>query len=420
MLDAIRTALSAAQTVVVGGGISRPEALLSALCEAPASCSGRVIDLAVPGLGESGLEAFGPSALIESAFQLPQYSRAIHRGRFRFTPMHHSERLRYLCSVPEIDVLLLRVGPGSDAGTFTLGPHIDFMPALLAKARCVIAELNVSMPHPVSQAVWSRDRLHHVFTSDIELPELGVVEVSDVAHRIAAAVAAFIDDGDCIQLGIGSIPNAVYEALSDRKDLGLHTGMLTAHARSLLEQGVINGQRKTVDVGQAVTGFLAGDRAFYRWAAGRGDLQFMSVEYTHNVAVMAAIDHFVAINTTLEIDLLGQINSEVMKGRQISGSGGLVDFMRGASASRGGRNIIALNATAAGGSLSRIVPRLTGGMTTALRNDMDIVVTEYGTARLRGLDLDARAEALIGLAAPEHRSSLQQAWATQRSELLGL
>lgn len=420
MLDAIRTALSTAQTIVVAGGISRPEALLAALRDDPASCLGRVIDLAVPGLGEPALEAFGPSATIESAFQLPQYGDATQQGRFRFTPMHHSERLRYLCSLPEIDVLLLRVGPGSRPDTFTLGPHVDFMPALLERATLVIAEVNPALPAPVTQPEWPRQLLHLTVDVSGELPELAAAAVSDVARKIAASVAAFIDDGDCIQLGIGSIPNAVYEALGNRRDLGLHTGMLTAHARTLLEQGVINGYRKTVDVEQAVTGFLAGDRAFYRWAAGRGDLHFKPVDYTHNVAVMAAIDQFVAINTTLEIDLLGQINSEVMKGRQISGSGGLVDFMRGAAASRGGRNIIALNATAAGGKVSRIVPRLAGGVSTALRNDMDIVVTEYGAARLRGLDLDGRAEALIELAAPEHRPDLWNAWWRQRSELLGL
>ena len=178
----------------------------------------------------------------------------------------------------------------------------------------------------------------------------------------------------------------------------------------LVEAGVVNGSKKTIDKGKMTTGIVAGSREFYQWCGNYSELSMRSVAYTHNAGVLAQIDNLVAINTTLEIDLFGQINSETIRGKQIGGGGGLVDFLRGARSSRGGRSIIALQSTAKGGSISKIAPLLKTAPVTAIRNDVDYVVTEYGVARLSNLAIEKRAEALIAIAHPDFRGELATQW----------
>jgi 4-hydroxybutyrate CoA-transferase len=189
----------------------------------------------------------------------------------------------------------------------------------------------------------------------------------------------------------------------------VHTGLLTEAFMPLVEAGVVTGKRKNIDTGKLVTGIAAGSQEFYRWCAEYPGLALRPVTYTHDAAILASLERLVAVNTTLEIDLFGQLNSETLNGRQIGGGGGLVDFLRGARASPGGRSIIALAATAKGGSLSKIKPLLQGPV-TALRADVDHVVTEYGVASLSSRSLEARAEALIGIAHPDFRAELTSQW----------
>ncbi len=208
---------------------------------------------------------------------------------------------------------------------------------------------------------------------------------------------------------MGKVPQAVVAALGEKRDLGLHTGLASPVVRPLIENGVMNGRHKSRDKGRHVTGALCGDADFYRWFAGRDDLAMRPVSYTHAHAVLSEIDNLVAINSALEIDLFGQANAEMARTRQVSGSGGLVDFVRGARASRGGRSLICLPAASGGGKRSNIVSRL-GGVTTIARTDIDIIVTDFGAAHLRHLPAEARAEALIAIAAPEFRDKLANDW----------
>jgi 4-hydroxybutyrate CoA-transferase len=217
-------------------------------------------------------------------------------------------------------------------------------------------------------------------------------------------VADLIRDGDCIQTGIGAIPAAILAALANKNDLGLHSGLIDDGGMALIERGVMTSRAKPIDRGQHVTGMALGSTALMDWLAQRPDVMFRGADHTHEVRAIREIPNFVSINSAVEIDLFGQVNAERVGGRQLSGTGGSVDFMRAAKASRGGRSIVAMTATARGGSVSRIVPRVE--LATALRTDVDLIVTEYGVADLKHASAAARVEALIDIAAPAFRDAL--------------
>ena len=248
------------------------------------------------------------------------------------------------------------------------------------------------------------DRVDYVVESKRPPATIQAPAVDDAARRIGAHVAELIRDGDCIQTGIGAIPMAILGALTDKRDLGLHGGLIDDGGMALIEAGNMTGARKNVDTHRHVVGMALGSAALHDWLAGRPDVVLAGADHTHEVDVIRRIDNFVSINSAVEVDLHGQVNAEVAGGRQISGTGGAVDFMRGARASRGGRSIVAMNATARGGTVSRIVPRVE--MVTALRTDVDLVVTEFGVADLATKTADERVKALIAIAHPDCREGL--------------
>jgi 4-hydroxybutyrate CoA-transferase len=227
-----------------------------------------------------------------------------------------------------------------------------------------------------------------------------------VADAIGAVVANEVRDGDCLQTGIGAIPAAILARLGDKNDLGMHGGLIDDGGMRLIRNGNLTGARKEIDRGAHVTGMALGSAALLAWLADASEVVFRGADHTHEVGVIGQLSNFVSVNSAVEVDLYGQVNAEMAGGRQISGTGGAVDFMRGARASRGGRSIVAMQATARGGTLSRIVPRVE--LVTALRTDVDLVVTEYGVARLRDAPLLQRAQALIGIAAPQFRDQLRE------------
>tara|TARA_B100000459_G_scaffold143529_1_gene105245 strand:- start:159 stop:875 length:717 start_codon:yes stop_codon:yes gene_type:complete len=226
------------------------------------------------------------------------------------------------------------------------------------------------------------------------------------AIRIGELVSELIVDGSCIQTGIGAIPAAILSQLSDKNDLGMHGGLIDDAGRSLIDLGVLSGKSKTIDNGKHVAGMALGTEKLYEWLAFQEEVVFRGADYTHEVSVISQIDDFVSINSAVEIDLYGQINSEFAGGRQISGTGGSVDFMRAAKSSKRGKSIVAMNATAKNGEVSRIVQKVE--LVTALRTDVDIVVTEFGVANLKNLPVNQRADALIEIAAPQFREQLRR------------
>jgi 4-hydroxybutyrate CoA-transferase len=275
----------------------------------------------------------------------------------------------------------------------------------------VIGEINPRQPRPKDSPRMPLTRLDYAIACDRPVPTLATAAISDVARQIGRHVRELIQDGDCLQIGIGAIPDAILGSLSGKNDLGIHSGMISDGVMALAEAGNITGRRKSEDAGRIVSGVTLGSERLIAWAGEAPQLTVRPVGYTHDSGVIRRIDNFVSINSALEVDLFGQVNADMLKGRQLTGTGGAVDMMRGAALSGGGRSIVALSATADGGKVSRIVAAL-GPHTaaTALRTDVDYVVTEYGARRIRHLPVAARAQALIEIAHPDFRAGLRDQW----------
>ena len=321
----------------------------------------------------------------------------------------------YVSSIPSlirsgaipVDVLLLRVKPHPRPGYYTVGVMADFVPALVAQARCVIAEVDPRLPVTAQDALVAAgdiDVLTECDADEILLPD---PEPETIDQRIAANVAALVPDGATIQMGIGSLPVAVCRALVHHRDLGVHSGVISDVIVSLVEKGVVTNARKGIDAGRVVTGGLFGSRRLMDFADGNDALQMRSADYTHNVQVLARVQNLYAINSGVEVDLTGNVNSEMAGGRYLGAIGGQLDFVRGSFASPGGRSIIALPSTTPDGKHSRIVVSLEGRPVTTPRGDADMVVTEYGVADLRGRSLSERVQRLRAIAHPDFRDRLQ-------------
>jgi len=276
-------------------------------------------------------------------------------------------------------------------------------------ARTVVAEVNDLLPVTAGETHIEAahvDQLIRVSQPPFELP---TQPIRAVEREIAAHVCRLVGDGATLQVGLGSLPDAVLESLAGKRDLGLHSGIIGDRVLDLVEAGVITNRKKPVDTGKSVVGTLLGSNRLYRWAHRNPLLEMRSPRYTHDILVHATIPELTGINTALEVDLTGQMNAEVAGGRHVGMIGGHGDFMRGCLKSRGGRGIIVLEATARNGTVSRIVPSLSGGIVTTARSDADTVVTEYGIAELRGRSVSERARQLIAIAHPTFRKSLSEA-----------
>jgi 4-hydroxybutyrate CoA-transferase len=403
-------------TVFVQGASGEPSALLQTLAAAPDASDGvHYVGCFIPGVNRIDPAAFHPKARLTSFFVFGAIARSHAAGKVRFLPLHYSGTWNYLAGL-EIDVALIQVTPPDRSSHCSLGVSVHFVPAVLERAKVVVAELNAAMPRPAHSYEIPYERLDYVVETDRPLVAVSTGGLPSQTHRIGTHVVGLIDDGDTIQIGIGKVPAAVLASLRDRRDLGLHGGLVSDEVADLHEAGVLTGARKSHDRGVMVCTAALGGPRVYDWAGHCPGLRFAPVGYTHDVRVIGKIDNFVAINSVLSIDLTGQANAEMLEGRQVSGTGGLADFMRGARLSKGGRSILALPSTA-GSKTSRIVPRLgVGDVVSCPRADADIVVTEHGVARLRDKSIDERAEALIALADPAFRRELAARWETLRRE----
>ena len=402
-------------TVFVQGASGEPSALLQALAAAPEASDGvRYVGCFIPGVNRIDPASFHPEARLTSFFVFGDIARSHATGKVRFLPLHYSGIWQYLAEL-EIDVALIQVTPPDRAGRCSLGVSVHFVPAALERAKAVVAEVNARMPRPAQSHEVRYERLDYVVETDRPLVPLGAGDLPPEVRRIGGHVAGLVEDGDTIQIGIGKVPAAVLAALRERRDLGLHGGLVSEGVADLHDAGVITGARKSRDPGTMVCTAALGSARVYDWAGRCPDLRFAPVSYTHDVRVLGGIDNLVAINSVLSVDLSGQANAEMLDGRQVSGTGGLLDFVRGARLSKGGRSILALPSTAGGGKSSRIVPRLgEHDVVSCPRADADVVVTEHGVARLRDKSVDERAEALIAIADPAFRSDLAGGWEALR------
>jgi 4-hydroxybutyrate CoA-transferase len=369
----------------------------------------------IPGVNAVDPATFHPGARLTSFFLFGDVARSHAAGRVRFLPLHYSGIWDYLAGL-EVDLALIQITPPDRAGRCSLGVSVHFVPAVLDRAKAIVAEVNAAMPRPGRSFEIPYDRLDHVVETERPLVALASGDLPPEIARIGAHVATLIEDGDTIQIGIGKVPAAVLASLRDRRDLGLHGGLVSDELAELHAAGVLTGTQKSHEPGTIVCTSALGSERVYGWAGRCPDLRFAPVSHTHDVRVISRIDRFVAINSVLAVDLSGQANAEMLGGRQVSGTGGLLDFVRGARLSRGGRSILALPSTA-GGRTSRIVPRLgESDIVSCPRADADIVVTEHGIARLHDKSTDERALALIAIADPTFRDELADQWNAMRRQ----
>lgn len=306
--------------------------------------------------------------------------------------------------VVKVDVVLVQLA--ADGDTHLLTPMIDYVADAIPSARTVIAEINDQAPCVQGDTRVARSDIDRMVPVSYPIPELRPSAPGPVERAIGEHVARLIPDGATLQVGLGSLPDAVLDCLASKKDLGLHSGTIGDGVASLVEAGVITNRRKPIDTGLVVTAGLLGTHQLYRWAHKNPLLRLRSPRYTHDYLVLSQIPNLIGINATLEVDLTGQMNTEVAGSRHIGLIGGHADFMRGCLRSPGGRGIVALQSTARKGTLSRIVPKLSSGIVTTSRSDTDVVVTEYGVAELRGRTVSERAAALIAIAHPDYRAEL--------------
>ena len=391
----------AGQRVYVAGSSNEPTGLLKALgqCELPDNL--QFIQFPLPGLNQTDFTQWNDSASVTTFFMSSALAAA-DSSRVHYLPMQMRTTYDYLGS--KVDVYLLQVAYDHE-GRLRVGPNVDFHDSVLAQGPIVIAQLNPTLVAPAGSPLINPALIDAMFESDESSPALAPANIDEAAQAIGGLVAGLIRYGDCLQTGIGAIPAAILSQLSDKNDLGMHGGLIDDGGMQLIENGNLTGARKALDAHKHVTGMALGSAELTSWLAGRRDVVFRGANHTHEVSAIRQLDGFVSVNSAVEVDLFGQVNAEMAGGRQISGTGGSVDFMRAAKASKGGRSIVAMNATARGGSVSRIVPKVE--MVTALRTDVDTVVTEYGVAQIKDLPNQARAEALINIAAPQFRDELR-------------
>lgn len=310
---------------------------------------------------------------------------------------------------PVINKFIAAATPMDEHGNFSISGSGMWEEDAYRHAETVILEVNPNLPKFPGALEIPLEKVDLIVEADYPATIYDVRSVPTETDLIIGAYAAeFVHDGDCIQLGLGGMPDAVGNSFFDKKDLGLHTELFTPVMGDLIEAGVITGARKNVDRGKHVGNFILGDEKLYGIMSANPNVWFRQASYTNDPFVIASIDNMVSINTAMEIDLSGQICSETIGPRQFSGTGGAFDFAYGAQHSKGGRGIIAMAATAKGGTISKIKPILTpGAVVTISRNLADIIITEYGVAYMRGRTVRERALQLIGIAHPDFREELR-------------
>lgn len=302
------------------------------------------------------------------------------------------------------DVAFIQVSPADSNGYHSCGLISDYVRAAVERARVVIAEVNEQVPFSIGESIHQSEIDCAVMVSrpPVEVPP---ANISELDEKIAAWCANYIEDGSVIQTGVGAVPDAILRLLYDRKDLGVHSGMLGDGLVELVEAGVVTNARKPIDTGVSINGALIGSSRLYKFADQNKSVRMCNSDYTHNAAVLGQLEKLVTINSALEVDLSGQVNAEQSGSAYMGGTGGQVDFVRAGVRTLGGHSIIALPATAKGGTISRITPALSGPVTTA-RSDVDVIVTEFGAAELRGQTIAERSRRLIAIAHPDFQEQL--------------
>ena len=338
--------------------------------------------------------------------------KAIEEGRGDFTPVFFSEIPELFRTTLHPNVVLLHLSTPDEHGYCSFGVSCDYTKPAAECADLLIAQINPKMPRTMGDSFIHVSKLDYIVEQETDLIELAPPHIGDVERAIGENIASLVKDGDCLQLGIGGMPNAIGNliAQSDLKDLGVHTEMYVDAFVDIAKAGKITGRHKNLDKGRQVYAFGAGTQKMYDYLNDNPECMSAPVDYTNDIRSISALDNFISINNAVDIDLFGQVNAETAGLKQISGAGGQLDFVLGAYLSKGGKSFICMSSTVTGkdGTVkSRIVPTLTpGSICTDPRSCTHYIVTEYGMVNLKGLSTWQRAEALIGIAHPDFREQL--------------
>ena len=397
------------QRIFVGTGCAQPQELVKALVARSKS----LVDTEIVHLLTSGDAPYATRGLsqyfrVNSFFIAKNVREVIQEGLGDYTPIFLSDIPRLFSSgqLP-LDVALIQVTPPDGRGMCSLGISVDIVKSAAENASRVIAQVNPQMPRTLGDSFINVYDLDMLVPADTPIIEVPPPDVTDEARQIGEYVAALVDDGSTVELGIGAIPQSTLEFLKSKKNLGIHTEMFTDTIIEMIESGTINGAMKSLDKGRVVASFCLGTKSLYDYIDNNPVFSFHPTEYVNDPFVISRQNKQVAINVALEVDLTGQVCADSLGTRFYSGIGGQVDFNRGAARSQGGKAIIAMPSTAKNGTVSRIATRLSPGAgVVTTRGDVHYVVTEYGAAYLHGKSVQERAIALIAIAHPDYRAQL--------------
>jgi 4-hydroxybutyrate CoA-transferase len=404
------------QRVFLTGNCSVPQTVLSALVEyAPELENVEICQALTVGPADYVKPGMEKHLRVNTMFISANIRKAVQEGRADFTPVLLSEfTLLFKNKVLPLDVALIHVSPPDEHGFCSLGVEVGLTKSPAESAKIIIAEVNQQMPRTLGDSFIHVSRLNYIVPVDYPLPEMamGGDGVSEITEKMAKAIAELIPDGATMQMGIGAIPDAVLKYLFEKKDLGIHTELFSDGVIDLFEAGVLTNARKTLHPGKMVAGFIIGTRRLYEWVDDNPLIELHPTEYVNDPFVIAQNERQVALNSAIEVDLTGQVCADSIGPKLYSGVGGQLDFIYGASRSKGGVPIIALPSTTTlrdGTRISRIVPMLNQGAgVVTTRNHVRYVVTEYGVADLYGLSIRQRAKALINISHPDFREDLSR------------
>ncbi len=404
-------AVQSGMRVAIHPGCAEPEALAAALmARGPEVRDVEIVHLLTLGRADYVAPEMEGHFRHNAFFIGGNVRDAVNSGRADYMPIFLSEiEALFESGAMPIDVCLIQVTPPDDHGFCSFGVGVDITLTAAKKAKHVIAQVNAMMPRTYGDSFIHVSQIDTIVEATQPLCELKKHPAGEVEQAIGHHIAGLIDDGSCLQLGIGGIPDAVLDNLRDRKDLGIHTEMVSDNVVPLIEAGVITGLRKNFKPRKIILSFVLGTKTLFEYIHDNPLFEFHPNAYTNDPFQVSRNDNMVAINSALQVSVTGQVCSDSVGQMFYSGFGGQVDFIRGAARSKGGKPIIALASTAKNGTISRIVPMLAPGAgVVTTRADVHYVVTEYGVAYLHGKNVRQRAEALIQIAHPKFRDALYE------------
>ncbi|WP_438946286.1 acetyl-CoA hydrolase/transferase family protein [Sediminibacterium sp.] len=403
--------ISSNQKVFLHGSAATPIRLINELI----AQKDRLYNVELISITQQGVDLNDPELkghfYMNSLFVSESNRKAISMGMGDYTPVFLSEiPLLFNRNILEVDVAIVTVSPPDKHGYCSLGTSVDIVKSALRSAKLIIAQVNPNMPRVHGDGFIPFSKIDFAVWTEDPLPEVSYAKGLTAVHeKIGKIVAELVEDEATLQLGIGSIPDAVLKNLTNHKNLGLHTEMFSDGAIPLIQNGIINNSRKKIVKGYCVTSFMLGTKALYDFADDNPIIKALDIDYVNDPRVLSLNNKVTAINSAIEVDLTGQVCSDSIGMYQYSGIGGQMDFIRGAALSEGGKPIIALPSVTNKG-ISRIVPYLKQGAgVVTTRGHIHWVVTEYGAVNLFGMNMAQRAKALISIAHPDHREELERA-----------